>query len=956
MMLFRSDSLSLLPFVRDEGLATWGKAVVATGDVRHGCVIGKHVSLEEKRGALYLNGRSWRLLSGAMHYFRVRPEDWDTRLLQIKALGLNTVETYVPWNLHNPSPERWVFEGALDLERFLIAAARHQLYVVLRIGPYICAEWDFGGLPSWLLADPSMRVRTSHPMYLLAVKRYFDRLLPLVERMQTGHGGPVIALQVENEYSHFPEPRDAAYLALLISWLRQAGLTVPLMTADPPGAAASGSLAKDPSLLKAINVLADPRSALLAHNRSCMESEDEAGSEGKWPAKGCPKLIMELWTGWFDNWGADQTHHVRDLDDFLQTVQAALALGASINLYMLHGGTSFGFMAGATHLQGYRPAVTSYDFDAPISESGELTQKWHALQELLQRQPGKLDGSVAPRVPLPERAGGTVGYGRVELEKRLPLWSVVEAMAARGAGTQSLRPLLMEMLNNPQSHNPDAQEGLRDALVGQSFGFVLYTAQINTSRWTRGSTGDGEVELSELASTELSLAVQAVRDRAQVFADKHLEAVLERPGFGVSTSEDFANDGLGVYEPHISMASLELPQDGVFLKREFELGILVENMGRINFQLNTKREDYLDRKGISEGVWLGGKEVLSWTSYPIDFNREMLDLLEESTEWVEAEREVDWLPLEAVERDAPTFFKGAFHIRRDDHPPSHASHPSGTFMDMSGWHKGVCAINGFLLGRYWQVGPQFTLYVPGSLLRWGTNTDQLTTANLAKVSAEMRLENEKILRQKDKEIIEASKGSKSEKDKKKQKAGSAKAKKKKPKKQLTSSSGSSDDTSSDSSSESGSSGRRKRRSSSDDGDVGNMAALDEKDVAEKLKAAAGTKRLADILRAVWKLPDEWDNTKKTGGLTRPQIVKLASLTAEELAIWYAGEDTYAVYTLVSPWTSVSYVGKAWSGIYTRVKRHLQVARDPKLWGAKKLLLLAAQLWRVELCVCPAGLL
>eukprot|EP00854_Cymbomonas_tetramitiformis_P004897 gene4897-5979_t len=474
-----------------------------------------------------------------MHYFRVRPEDWDTRLLQIKALGLNTVETYVPWNLHNPSPERWVFEGALDLERFLIAAARHQLYVVLRIGPYICAEWDFGGLPSWLLADPSMRVRTSHPMYLLAVKRYFDRLLPLVERMQTGHGGPVIALQVENEYSHFPEPRDAAYLALLISWLRQAGLTVPLMTADPPGAAASGSLAKDPSLLKAINVLADPRSALLAHNRSCMESEDEAGSEGKWPAKGCPKLIMELWTGWFDNWGADQTHHVRDLDDFLQTVQeglrdalvgqsfgfvlytaqintsrwtrgstgdaelastelslavqavrdraqvfadkhleavlerpgfgepapitftvAALALGASINLYMLHGGTSFGFMAGATHLQGYRPAVTSYDFDAPISESGELTQKWHALQELLQRQPGKLDGSVAPRVPLPERAGGTVGYGRVELEKRLPLWSVVEAMAARGAGTQSLRPLLMEMLNNPQSHNPDAQASL----------------------------------------------------------------------------------------------------------------------------------------------------------------------------------------------------------------------------------------------------------------------------------------------------------------------------------------------------------------------------------------------------------------------------------------------------------------------------------------------------------------
>ncbi|WNI14273.1 glycoside hydrolase family 35 protein [Actinacidiphila sp. ITFR-21] len=419
-------------------------------------------TLRVERDGFRLDGEAFRIISGGLHYFRVHPDQWRDRLRKARLLGLNAVDTYIPWNLHQPRPDHWRWDGGLDLTAFLDLAREEGLHVLLRPGPYICAEWEGGGLPSWLLADPDIRLRSTDPRYLAAVDDYFDELLPRVLPYLGPRGGPVLAVQVENEFGAFSDGSedDTAYLTHLVTGLRERGVDVPLFTCDQPSDLTRGSV---PGVLSTANFgsgAATHLPALRAHQ-----------PEG-------PLMCAEFWNGWFDRWGG--VHVVRPAADAAAELDTMLAAGASVNLYMFHGGTNFGFTNGANDKHTYRPTVTSYDYDAPLDEAGDPTAKFTAFREVIARYAPVSDA------PLPEPSKKLNLLG-VELTEQAALFADLDLL---GAAESADRPLTMEEL-------------------GQDFGFVLYETRLDTPGRTL-------------------LHAPGVRDRAQVFLDGQPVGVLER--------------------------------------------------------------------------------------------------------------------------------------------------------------------------------------------------------------------------------------------------------------------------------------------------------------------------------------------------------------------------------------------------------------------------------------------
>jgi beta-galactosidase len=236
-----------------------------------------------------LNGQPFRVLSGAIHYFRVHPDQWADRVHKAKLMGLNTVETYVPWNFHAPTPDDWDESGRRDLRRFLGVVADAGMYAIVRPGPYICAEWDNGGLPAWLFTDAEVGIRRNEPRFIAAIQTYFDRIFAIVEPMQVDHGGPVILVQIENEYGAYGDDKD--YLRTLVDITRGAGITVPLITVDQPNdhMLENGSL---PELHKTGSFGSRALERLATVRR-----HQPTG----------PLMCAEFWDGWFDHWGAEPT-------------------------------------------------------------------------------------------------------------------------------------------------------------------------------------------------------------------------------------------------------------------------------------------------------------------------------------------------------------------------------------------------------------------------------------------------------------------------------------------------------------------------------------------------------------------------------------------------------------------------------------------------------------------------
>lgn len=309
-----------------------------------------------------LERKPFRVLGGSIHYFRVPRAHWEDRLLKMKACGLNTLTTYVPWNLHEPERGVFNFEDQLDIEAYLRLAASLGLWVILRPGPYICAEWDLGGLPSWLLRDENMKLRTTYPGFTGAVDAFFDQLVGRVVPHQYSQGGPIIAVQVENEYGSYAE--DTEYMPFVKEALLSRGIAELLLTSDNKDGLKLGGV----------------KGAIETINFQRLNPNDIKYLDEIQPQK--PRMVMEYWSGWFDLWG--NLHHVYSAEDMIPVVTDILKLDMSINLYMFHGGTNFGFMNGAfaVGIPAPKPMVTSYDYDAPLSEAGDYTSKYHLLRNL----------------------------------------------------------------------------------------------------------------------------------------------------------------------------------------------------------------------------------------------------------------------------------------------------------------------------------------------------------------------------------------------------------------------------------------------------------------------------------------------------------------------------------------------------------------------------------------------
>lgn len=328
-----------------------------------------------------LDGEPFQVISGALHYFRVHPDLWADRIHKARLMGLNTIETYVPWNEHCPTEGVSDFAGKLDLDRFLRLVAAEGMHAIVRPGPFICAEWDNGGLPGWLFREAGVGIRSSEPRYLQAVEKFFTALLPIVAEHQIDRGGPVIMVQIENEYGAYGD--DKAYLQSLVDMNSAAGITVPMFTCDQPepGMLEAGGL---PSLLKTGTF-----GSRSAERLATLREHQPTG----------PLMCAEFWNGWFDHWGTH--HHTTSAAAAANELDVILGSGASVNVYMFHGGTNFGFTNGANDKGIYEPTTTSYDYDAPLSEDGVPTEKFFAFREVIARYAPVPDEEPSSRVDAP---------------------------------------------------------------------------------------------------------------------------------------------------------------------------------------------------------------------------------------------------------------------------------------------------------------------------------------------------------------------------------------------------------------------------------------------------------------------------------------------------------------------------------------------------------------------------
>lgn len=557
------------------------------------------MSTFEIKDTFYLDGKPFQIISGSIHYFRIVPEYWRDRLEKLKSLGMNTVETYIPWNMHEPEKGRFVFDGLCDVVRFVKLAEELGLYVILRPSPYICAEWEFGGLPGWLLASGDIRLRVSGSAFMEHVQDYYNVLLPMLKPLQVTEGGNVILMQIENEYGYFGN--DKRYMEQMRDMLRAGGITVPLITSDGPtdesieGGKVDGAL---------------PTGNFGSRTRErfgIMEKHVNGG----------PLMCAEFWVGWFDHWG-NGGHKKGNLEQSAADLDEMLKLG-HVNVYMFIGGTNFGFMNGSNYYDELTPDVTSYDYDAVLTEAGDFTEKYRVYREII----GKYTElpQVSFSAPIVKAA-----YGTLKAKEKVGLFRALEDIAApvSCAYTQSMERL------------------------GQYYGYILYTTKLTNERRLE------------------KIRLHKANDRANIFLeDKRLLTLYDRELLKEWELDTEAEPGE-------------------------ELRILMENMGRVNFGPRMEEQ----RKGIDGCVQINGHMHHGWQQYclPLD-NLDKLDFTK------------------GYESDLPAFYRFELEVEEK----------GDTFLELEGWGKGCVFVNGFNVGRYWEIGPQKRLYIPAPLLKQGKN-------------------------------------------------------------------------------------------------------------------------------------------------------------------------------------------------------------------------------------------
>jgi len=519
-----------------------------------------------------LDGRPFQIISGDIHCSRVPREYWRDRLRKIRSLGLNTICTYLFWNLHEPEPGAFNFEGNNDAAAFLHIAQEEGLWVLLRPGPYVCSEWDFGGLPSWLLATPDMKVRTADPRFLEASRKYMLEVGRQLAPLQITRGGPISMVQVENEYGEFG--KDLVYLGAVEQIIRDAGFEVTLFTSNGAGlgALAGGTL---PDALSVINFgdTDDPARQFATFAKS---------------RQNVPRMVGEYWDGWFDHWG--ERHHVTPPERCARKLDWMLSQGISANLYMVHGGTSFGFMSGANHDFSYQPDVSSYDYDSPLDEAGRPTAKFHALGEVIRKH---LPAGVEPPA-LPEP---------------LPVIEIPAFQLNESAGFDAL-------LRDPiHSERPQTMEA-----VGQSYGFILYRTKLE-------QRARGRLEITQVHDYALVLDGAerlGIVDRrrkqtgleVELAAGATLDILVENMG-RTNYGPHMVDDHKGITE-RVTLAGKELTGWEIYRLPLTDLSALAFTPGRKpapafyrgTFDLEEVGDTFLDTRGWGKGyVWANGHNL-----------------------------------------------------------------------------------------------------------------------------------------------------------------------------------------------------------------------------------------------------------------------------------------------------------------------------------------------------------
>ena len=553
----------------------------------------------EIKDNFYLNKKHFKIISGGVHYFRIVPEYWRDRLEKLKALGCNTVETYVAWNVHEPKKGEFCFEGMYDIKKFLEIAKELNLYVIIRPSPYICAEWEFGGLPAWLITEDNIEIRSASDIFFSHLKEYYEKLYKILRPMQINYGGPIIMMQVENEYGYFGDSKK--YLEALKKIMIEFGTTVPLVTSDGP----TGEALRCGSV----------KGALPTGNFG--SGIKEKFDILKKYTDGGPLMCMEYWIGWFDYWGSDK-HMTTSVKDCAKGLDEILECG-HVNIYMFIGGTNFGFMNGANYYDELTPDVTSYDYDALLTESGDYTQKYWEFKKVISKYVDVEKVEITTKI-------NKIKYGEIKVIEKVGLFESLD-----------------DISKHIKSDDTKSMERL-----GQNYGYILYRSIL-----------ENEYDIE-------NIRLWNANDRANIFVGE--ESVI--------TLYDTQLN----YEKELKIKNC----------KGKKIDILVENMGRVNFGYRMKRQ----RKGIDGAVQINGHQHFGWDHYTLALDN--IEKLDFSKEYVVGK---------------PAFYKFEFE----------AIEIGDTYLDFTGFGKGCIFINGFNLGRYWEIGPQKRLYIPGPLILKGRN-------------------------------------------------------------------------------------------------------------------------------------------------------------------------------------------------------------------------------------------
>ncbi|HBK31804.1 MAG TPA: beta-galactosidase [Porphyromonadaceae bacterium] len=568
-----------------------------------------------KDGQFIHNGKPTRIISGEMHYLRIPHQYWKHRLQMLKAMGANTVATYVFWNAHEAEPGKWDFSGDKNLAEFIRIAGEEGLHVILRPGPYACAEWEFGGYPWWLQNVDGLELRRDNPPFLKYTQLYINRLFQEVGHLQVTEGGPVIMVQVENEFgSYVSQRKDISledhrrYNAKIKDHLLAAGFDVPLFTSDGTWLFEGGSL-------EGVLTTANGEGNIENLKKTVNRYHDGKG----------PYMVAEFYSGWLAHW--NEPHPEVDASDVARKTEEYLQNDVSFNYYMVHGGTNFGFTSGANYdkERDIQPDLTSYDYDAPISEAGWRTPKFDSIRNVIEKYVSYTLPDIPDALPIIE-------IPEIQLTRVADVLSWAEKMTP----VKNERPLTFEELN-------------------QGYGYVLYTRHFNQPI-------GGQLEISGL------------RDYAVVYVDGEKVGELNR------NTKQYA-----------------LPVDIPF---NATLQILVENMGRINYGA----EIVHNKKGIISPVKINDIEITGdWKMYSLP--------MQECPKLTSSENLPNHPDINSELAGKPLLYEGAFLLNE----------VGDTFIDMQNWGKGIVFVNGRNIGRYWKVGPQQTLFIPGVWLKKGEN-------------------------------------------------------------------------------------------------------------------------------------------------------------------------------------------------------------------------------------------